>query len=113
MHNLKKLIAEWRKVLSATPNVAEETLDELENHLRETVDQFVRSGLTESEAFERAVQQLGRTSTIAAEFKKLDQPTWLPIKIVIGAGIAAALVFVILSIAFTVGPSSLLLGTHV
>ena len=80
MHNLEKLIAEWRKT---APGVNNETLDELEGHLRETVEDFVRSGLTESEAFERAAKQLGGASTITSEFRKLGRPTWLPIKLVI------------------------------
>ena len=33
---------EWRK--TAAPGVSAETLDELETHLREKVDQLVRSG---------------------------------------------------------------------
>ena len=46
MHNLEKSIAEWRKTMMAAPAVNHETLDELENHLRENVEQLVRSGIT-------------------------------------------------------------------
>jgi len=51
MHNLEKAIAEWRKTIMAARAVSHETLDELENHLRENVEQLVRSGMTEPEAF--------------------------------------------------------------
>src|SRR5436190_23956792 len=91
MHNLEQLMVEWRKTMMTAPNVGRETLDELENHLRENVDQLVRSGMSEPEAFQRAVAQLGSASTIASEFQKLNQSTWLPIKVAIGVGLAVAL----------------------
>ena len=59
MPDLEPSITAWRKTLMAAPNVGRETLDELENHLRETVEQLVRSGVPETEAFQRAVAQLG------------------------------------------------------
>ena len=113
MHNLEKRIAEWRKTVMAARGVGDETLDELETHLRETVEQLVRSGMAEPEAFQKAVAQLGGASTIASEFRKLE-PTWLPVKLVIGFGIVltlAMLVFVI--IRFGAGRMNLLLAFHV
>ena len=71
MHNLEKSIAQWRKTMMAAPAVSHETLDELENHLRENVEQLVRSGITEREAFLRTVKQLGGAPAIASEFQKL------------------------------------------
>jgi hypothetical protein len=114
MHNLENSIAEWRKTMMAAPDVGRETLDELENHLRENVDQLIRSGMTEPEAFQRAVTQLGGAPKIAAEFQKLDQCTWLPVKVITGIGVMAALVLPILLIArFDSGRLSFLLAAHV
>src|SRR6266496_3001960 len=114
MDNLEKLVAEWRKTMMTAPNVGRETLDELENHLRENVGQLVRSGMTEPEAFQRAVRQLGGAGAIALEFQKLDQGTWLPVKLVTGLGVTAALAFAILLIArFDAGRTSFLLASHV
>jgi hypothetical protein len=113
MHNLEDSIAEWRKSMIAA-RVSPETLDELENHLRENLDQFTRSGMTEPEAFELAVTQLGGPPSIASEFQKLDQSTWLPVKVVIGIGIAVALAMaILLSARFDAGRSGLLLANHV
>jgi len=114
MHNLEKLIAEWRKTMMAAPAVSHEILDELENHLRENVEQLVRSGITEREAFLRAVKQLGGAPTIASEFRKLEQSTWLPIKVVTGIGLTAAVVTAILLFSHLDGPGMrLLLAGHV
>ncbi|SRR6266571_1841422 len=114
MHNLEKSIAEWRNTMMAAPKVSHETLDELENHLREHVEQLVESGMTEPEAFQRAVTQLGGAPAIAAEFQKLDQSTWLPAKVITGTGVAAALAMAILLTArFDAGRLSFLLASHV
>jgi hypothetical protein len=114
MHNLEKSIAEWRKTMMAAPAVSHETLDELENHLRENVEQLVRSGMTEPEAFEHAVAQLGGARMIGSEFRKLDQSTWLPVKEVIGFGLMSALAMMIFVIAqLDVGRMNFLLASHV
>ncbi len=114
MHNLEQLIAEWRKTMMTEPNVGRETLDELENHLRENVDRLVRSGMTEPEAFQRAVTQLGGAPAIASEFQKLDQCTWLPVKVITGIGVLATLAMAISLIArFDAGRLSFLLASHV
>ena len=61
MHNLEQRIAEWRKSIltGPSPTIRPEVLDELENHLRENVDQLLQTGLTETEAFQRAAATLG------------------------------------------------------
>ena len=122
MHDMEQSIAEWRKTIVAEHKVGRETIDELETHLRENVEQFVRLGMTEREAFQRAVAQLGGARMIASEFQKLDQGTWLPVKLVTGFGVVAALGFAILLIVrFDTGrlwaestyPLSFLLASHV
>ncbi|HEX4264394.1 MAG TPA: cytochrome c biogenesis protein CcsA [Verrucomicrobiae bacterium] len=116
MHDLDKLILEWRKT-AAMPNVSAETLDELETHLRETTAQFVRSGMPVSNAFQRAVTELGEMPRISSEFRKLDQPIWLPVKLAIGATAPTALAALVIAIAVLgrrgSSAASLLLATHV
>ena len=115
MHNLEQLVAEWRKTMLTRHKIHHEALDELENHLRESVEQLLRSGMTDLEAFERAVTELGAAPAIASEFQKLQRPWW-PIKLVTGLGIVAALTFAILSsvaFAFDSRPTSFLLAVHV
>lgn len=115
MHEMEHLITEWRK--SAAANFNAETLDELETHLRETTEQLVRSGMNLSDAFTRAVAELGAMPKISSEFKKLDEPLWFPIKLAVGAlgvTILAALVLAILVFARRgAGLSNLVLAIHV
>src|SRR5215469_2547154 len=112
MHNLEKLIAEWRK--SAAKNVNAETLDELETHLRETTEQLVRSGMNLSDAFQRAVAELGAMPKISSEFQKLDEPLWLPVKLAIGVtGLLALSLAIFASARLGTSRSSLLLAPHI
>ncbi|MBM3837419.1 MAG: hypothetical protein FJ398_05580 [Verrucomicrobia bacterium] len=114
MHDLESWITEWRKTLMAARHVGRDAADELESHLREHVDLLVRSGMTEAEAFQLAVRQLGSPPAIASEFQKLERGTWWPVRAVAGVGVAAALLLaVFLSSRFETGRSSLLLAIHV
>ena len=113
MHNLEKMLSEWRKT-AGTPNLSAETLDELETHLRETIERLVRSGMSLPDAFQRAGADLGAIPRIASEFRKLDEPLWLPIKLAIGVTSFAAIalaIFVIIRLGS--GQSSVLLATHI
>jgi hypothetical protein len=113
MHNLDELILEWRQK-AATPKFSAERLDELETHLRETTDQLVRSGMPVSNAFQRAVTELGTMPRISSEFRKLDQPLWFPVKLAIGVTALTALVIGIAVIGrLNSSAVSLLLATHV
>jgi len=114
MPNLEQSIVEWRRTMLAARPVSPATIDELENHLRETVDDLIRSGLTEADAFQRAATQLGGAGLLASEFQKLNQGTWLPVKVISAIGLLAALALAALLFArFGAGRLSLLLASHV
>jgi hypothetical protein len=111
MHDLERLITEWRR--SAAKNVNSETLDELETHLSETTEQLVRSGVNLPDAFQRAVTELGAMPKISSEFQKLDEPLWLPVKWVIGTMVLLTLVLAVFFIVrLGYGRSNLLLAIH-
>ena len=64
MFNLDKAIAEWRRQMAAGGIKTPEVLDELESHLRDDVEQQMRSGVTAQQAFEAAVQRIGQASAL-------------------------------------------------
>lgn len=80
MHKLEDLIDQWRKTLTAEGGMEAELLEELEGHLRDHIDELVRSGMPEVQAFHQAVSQLGPLSPVASEFQKISQRLWMPIK---------------------------------
>lgn len=71
MFNLERAIVEWRRQMLSAGIKSPEPLDELENHLRDDVEQKIRSGLGEQQAFDAAVQQVGCANAIKTEFKKI------------------------------------------
>jgi hypothetical protein len=71
MFNLEQSIAEWREQMLAAGIQTPVPLEELENHLREEIEQQMKSELNESSAFREAVQKVGPPDSLQSEFKKL------------------------------------------
>jgi hypothetical protein len=72
MFNLEQSIAEWRRQMLAAGIKTPVPLEELEIHLREEIEQQMKSGLSEAEAFTASVRKIGHAQTVQSEFKKID-----------------------------------------
>ncbi len=70
MFNLEQSIAEWRQQMLAAGIKTPVPLEELESHLREDVEQQMRSGFSEQEAFGSAIKKIGQPRLLKTEFKK-------------------------------------------
>jgi hypothetical protein len=70
MFDLQQAIAEWRQQLARNGINSPDVLDELEGHLREDVQQQMRSGVGPRQAFDAALQRLGQNDALKTEFKK-------------------------------------------
>lgn len=68
MFNLEQSIAEWRRQMLAAGIKTPVPLEELESHLREDVEERMRSGVTAQQAFETTVRQIGRSEMLQPEF---------------------------------------------
>jgi hypothetical protein len=68
MFNLEPSINEWRRRMLADGIRGPEPLGELESHLREDVEEKLRSGMGPHEAFEAAIQEIGQTGALKTEF---------------------------------------------
>ncbi|HSY19432.1 MAG TPA: prepilin peptidase [Candidatus Acidoferrales bacterium] len=90
MFNLESSITNWRQQMLAAGIKSPVPLDELEIHLREDVEQQVRSGLDEQQAFETAGQRIGRARKLESEFAKTDgarqMAVWLLLTAIAFAG---------------------------
>ena len=51
-------------------------LEELENHLREDVEERMRSGVTAQQAFETTVRQIGQGEVLRTEFARAGEPIY-------------------------------------
>ena len=72
MFNLEQAIVEWRQRMLAVGVKTPVPLEELESHLREDVEQQMRSGFSEQEAFGSAIKKIGQPRLLKTEFKKAD-----------------------------------------
>ena len=73
MFDLEKSIAEWRGQMLAAGIKTPVPLEELENHLREDVEERVRSGATAQQAFDTTVRQIGRGEMLQPEFARAGE----------------------------------------
>ena len=71
MRDLEEKIARWRKQMAVGGVNTPAVLDELESHLREETERQMRAGANAEAAFKTAVERLGRSRSLKAEFAKL------------------------------------------
>jgi putative ABC transport system permease protein len=71
MYDLEKAIREWKKILAGKPALEDTYISELEAVLRDEVEDLVRQGLSEEEAFSRASAAMGEGRAIGKEFAKI------------------------------------------
>jgi hypothetical protein len=76
MFDLEQSITDWRGQMLAAGIKSPVPLDELESHLREDIEQQVRSGIAEARAFEIAVRHIGRAVALRKEFMKTSNMKW-------------------------------------
>lgn len=74
MFDLNLAIIEWRRAMVAAGIASPEVLDELESHLRDDVEEQVRSGAEVGRAFTSAIHRLGTPGTLGKEFAKGSGP---------------------------------------
>ena len=73
MFDLNQAVVQWRSELRSGPNVQRADLDELESHLRDTIESLEASGLDSEEAFCVARHRIGDVPSIQAEFRKVKR----------------------------------------
>jgi hypothetical protein len=71
MFELERAINDWRSDLRSRGIKGPETLDELESHLRDDLEEQVRSGTEIQQAFESARARIGRSESLRLEFRKI------------------------------------------
>jgi hypothetical protein len=71
MFNLDKAIVEWRRRMIAAGIKSSDVLDELESHLREEIQNQLRSGAGPEQAFAAAVSRVGKAKQLKTEFAKV------------------------------------------
>ncbi len=76
MFDLETNIRSWNDLIRDKGNFTESDLLELENHLRDEIDDLLGAGLTEEEAFIISIKRLGNISAISNEYSKINANLW-------------------------------------
>ncbi len=117
MNDLERKISTWRAGMSAALPGEEETLSELESHLRDHIASLRRSGVADDVAFATSVQRLGEMHGLAREFDRIRSRWWPTSWLLRGALVMllAGSGALMLAIAreFQAGRMTPLLGAHV
>lgn len=71
MFDLNQAISDWRRQMLDSGIKTPVPLDELENHLRDDVEDQMRSGSNAQQAFDTAVLRIGRAGALRGEFSKV------------------------------------------
>ncbi|TWT85535.1 hypothetical protein Pla123a_03420 [Posidoniimonas polymericola] len=72
MFELNKSISDWRANLQSAGSIDATDADELEIHLRDSLDTLGELGLSEEEAFLVAAHRVGGTPDLAVEYSKVN-----------------------------------------
>ncbi|MDH5707032.1 MAG: ABC transporter permease, partial [Candidatus Aminicenantes bacterium] len=82
MFDLENAIREWKKSLFKDPGIEESDVIELEEGLREEIEELCEEGLSEEEAFRRVAAEMAPANVLGAEFYKVrttrrsGRPSW-------------------------------------
>ena len=68
MFNLEKEISNWKKSVRKYSSMEDGYCEELDSHLRETIDELIQEGFAEHEAFEEAKKRIGNTDNISTDY---------------------------------------------
>ncbi len=74
MFDLEKAVRKWKKQLASNPSLEEGVIAELEESLRDDIQELARQGMTEEEAFSQISAEMGRADEVGAEFHKVYTP---------------------------------------
>lgn len=86
---VRNWVARWRQQMVQRGSLEQASLDELESHLWDTIEQLVEEGLSEREAFLQACMRLGHEDALIEEYDKVsywsdekrswwDHAFWMP-----------------------------------
>ncbi|MEA5031746.1 MAG: permease prefix domain 1-containing protein [Sphaerochaeta sp.] len=72
MFDLESQIRQWKTHVYSTGSIGQNDMEELESHLRDSMDELTDRGLSTEEAFLLAVRRMGDIEVIHEEFSKIS-----------------------------------------
>jgi putative ABC transport system permease protein len=80
MFDIEKAVKQWRKKLMKDGALEDGYIAEMESHLRDEIENKIRRGINEEQAFLMSVKEMGRADQIGSEYHKTDtrRPQFMP-----------------------------------
>lgn len=72
MSQLERRLSAWRESIGRAGTLTRDDIEELELHLRDSVESLSRVGLTEEEAILVALRRIGDPTVLAVEYRKVN-----------------------------------------
>ncbi len=91
MFNLEREIGKWKKSLRKNPSLEDGYIEEIEQHLRDSIEANLNMGIEEKAAFKEAVKIVGEGTQLSSEYYKSvttnkfsarpswQAPWWMPV----------------------------------
>lgn len=70
MFNLNQAIQQWCELVLSNDSIKSKNIDELIDHLHCEVEQFIKNGKSEEQAFKAAIEKMGEIDMLAGEYEK-------------------------------------------
>ena len=70
MFNLNQAIQQWCELELSNDSIKSKNIDELIDHLYCEVEQFIKNGKSEEQAFKAAIEKMGEIDMLAGEYEK-------------------------------------------
>ncbi len=80
MFDLEKAIKQWRKILRKNEAMEDGYIEEMESHLRDEIEDKIKLGISEEEAYRISTSEIGCADQIGAEYYKTNtrHPRFMP-----------------------------------
>ena len=72
MFDLESQIRKWRRHVQSTGSLGVQDVEELESHLRDSIDELTERGVSVEEAFIVSIRRMGETEDLHHEFAKVS-----------------------------------------
>ncbi|UCE42564.1 MAG: ABC transporter permease [Candidatus Aminicenantes bacterium] len=80
MFDREKAIKQWRKKLMKNASMEDGYIEEMESHLRDVIEDKIKLGMIDEQAFIASIKEMGYADPIGREYHKTDtrQPRFMP-----------------------------------
>lgn len=112
MFSLEKELHKWRTDFTDNEDFTEEDIQELESHLLDKISELEKQGLSQAEAYSKALNELGFVNELEGEYKKANLKNKIISKVIVGIWGYAIINLILNSVALFIGLTSIFMKNN-